>query len=57
MFSSHHLGMADNTAQYIVEIMRDAAGENTDPLHASRLLETLFQPRCAAISMARRSTA
>src|SRR5262249_1981310 len=41
----HHLGMTENPTQYIVEIMRNAAGQRTDLLHAPCLLQPSLQSR------------
>src|SRR5262249_3238707 len=38
-----HFGVAEDPAQDVVEVMRDAAGEGADPLHAARLLQTLLE--------------
>jgi hypothetical protein len=40
-----HLGMAKDRPNDIVEIMRDAAGESTDRLHATSLLEIRLETR------------
>jgi hypothetical protein len=39
-----HLGMAENPAQDIVEVMRDTAGEHADGFHAAGLLQARLQP-------------
>ena len=40
----HHLGMPEDAAEDVVEIMRDAAGEDPDLFHPLRMAKARFQP-------------
>ena len=41
----HHLGVAEDAAQYVVEVVGDAAGEGPDPLEAPGALQMGLEPR------------
>src|SRR5437867_7534072 len=52
-----HFGVAQDAAEDVVEVVRDAAGEAADRLHLLRLPEPLLEPRALGIGeLDRKST-